>query len=99
MTIPFLAARTAADLSQSDLSDRARVSQRFVSDLDRGRVPRSLVLAARVARALGVTLDDLFPGAADVRLRRDTEGPQRRKRKVADGPVVVREGFDQREGA
>ena len=84
---PFAAARARAGLAQTEVAARTGVSQRLVSDYDQGHYPRSVVLAAKAARAVGLTLDEMFPGAADIDLQTQ-----------ADGPVVVREGFDQTDG-
>jgi len=65
---PFSVARARLDLAQTVVADRAGISQRLVSDYDRGHYPRSVVLAAKAARVVGLTLDEMFPGAADVAL-------------------------------
>lgn len=65
MSNPFQEARERAGLTQMKIAAAAGVSQRLVSELDRGHVPRSVILAAKVARAVGLSLDEMFPGAAD----------------------------------
>lgn len=80
-TPPFAAMRRAQKLTQQQIAKRSGASQRFVSDLDRGACPRSIVLAAKVARTLGVTIDELFPDAADRALP---------ERETDDGPEVDR---------
>lgn len=71
---PFHRARKARELSQVQVAEASGASQRAVSDLDRGYVPRSVILAARAGRVVGLTLEEMFPGAADLPLpRRDEE--------------------------
>ena len=87
-TPPFHRARKARDLSQVQVAKASGASQRSVSDLDQGYVPRSVILAARVGRVVGLSLDEMFPQAAELPLPpRGEDEPE--------GPVVVREGFDQ----
>lgn len=50
------------------LSAASGVPQRTISDFDRGRVPRTVVIAAKLARACGISLDEMFAGAADIDL-------------------------------
>lgn len=68
---PFAVARARIGLAQTEIAIRTGVSQRLVSDYDQGHYPRSVVLAAKAARAVGLTLDEMFPGAADVDLDRN----------------------------
>jgi transcriptional regulator with XRE-family HTH domain len=71
---PFAVARDRLNLAQTEVADRAGISQRLVSDYDRGHYPRSVVLAAKAAKIVGLTLDEMFPGAADVALDEQPEG-------------------------
>lgn len=52
-------ARQAARLSQTALADAVGATQQQVSHWESGRKEPSLYYAARLARALGVTLDEL----------------------------------------
>ena len=72
-TPPFHQARKARDLSQVQVAEASGASQRAVSDFDRGYVPRSVILAARVGRVVGLSLEEMFPGAADLPLPRRDE--------------------------
>ncbi len=47
-------------LSQEELADRARLHWTYVSDLERGRQTPTLDVVNRLARAVGVTLAELF---------------------------------------
>jgi putative transcriptional regulator len=53
-------ARTAAGLTQADLAERAGVSRKTVNTVENGVFIPSTVLALSLARALGVTVDELF---------------------------------------
>ena len=72
---PFRAARARLGLSQTEVANRAGVSQRAVSDLDNGHIARSVEVARAVARAVGLTLDEAFPDA---------------RFEIAEGPEVDR---------
>lgn len=88
MNTPFKAARKARGLTQVEIADKTGVSQRLVSTYDNGHIPESVALAARAAKAVGLTLDEMFPGAAEAPIARS-----------ADETTIEREGFDQTEGA
>lgn len=52
--------RRAREYSQEELADRAKIHQTYLSGVERGiRNPSALVLE-RIARALGVDIEDLF---------------------------------------
>jgi putative transcriptional regulator len=53
------AAREARGLTQSDLAARAHVAQAYLSYLEQDQRQPSLSIAARIARELGITLDEL----------------------------------------
>jgi DNA-binding XRE family transcriptional regulator len=55
-------ARLYAGLSQHELATAAGTSRATISSLERGRSTPSLALARSLARALGLTLDELFAG-------------------------------------
>lgn len=52
--------RTAAGLTQAELADRAGVSRKTVNTVENGVFVPSTVLALGLARALAVTVEDLF---------------------------------------
>jgi len=54
------ALRTAQRWSQEELAHRAAMHWTYISDLERGRQTPTLDLVNRLARALGLTLADLF---------------------------------------
>ena len=57
------ALRMARDWTQQDLSDRAGVRQPLISQLETGRKKDTLALIVqRLARALGVTVEELLDG-------------------------------------
>ena len=53
------AIRTKKGVSQDALSKRARMSQTFLSNVERGKADPSLSTLKRLATALGVTVCDL----------------------------------------
>jgi putative transcriptional regulator len=59
--------RAMRDLTQADLAELAGVTRRSVNAIEAGRMVPSVLLALRLARALGVTVDSLFSldGAPD----------------------------------
>jgi putative transcriptional regulator len=55
-------ARKIAGLSQADLAARAGVKQETISQLENGRIQRvSYETVGRIARALNVSVEELFP--------------------------------------
>ena len=48
------------EMTQQDLADRAKVTRQTIIALEAGRYVPSLLLAFRIARVFGVTIDDLF---------------------------------------
>ena len=55
--------RKEAELSQEKLAERAELSTVFISNVERGKDTISVDALARIAKALGVSLRDLFQGA------------------------------------
>jgi transcriptional regulator with XRE-family HTH domain len=53
------AARGACGLTQRDLADRAEIAEKYLSRLELGMATPSLHVAVRLARAVGVGLDEL----------------------------------------
>ena len=52
--------RTAADLTQQQLADQARIDVKYVADLEHGRRSPSLDVLGRLMEALDVAPSDLF---------------------------------------
>ena len=52
--------RVAAGLRQEDLAARTGVSRQTIISIERGRYNPSLELAWKLARTLGVTIEELF---------------------------------------
>jgi len=48
-------------LSAQAVAKRARLTPSYVSEIETGKKPGSLAAMAKIARALGVSLDDLVP--------------------------------------
>jgi putative transcriptional regulator len=61
--------RAMRDLTQAELAARAGVTRRSVNAIETGRMVPSVLLGLKLARALGVTIDELF------RLDGDTAEP------------------------
>ena len=53
-------ARAECDLSQSELARSAGVSRQTISSIETGQYCPSTLLAFRLARVLGVRVDELF---------------------------------------
>jgi putative transcriptional regulator len=56
------------DLTQADLAERAGITRASVNAIEGGRMIPSILLALRLARALGVSVDDLFSLSGEDRL-------------------------------
>lgn len=52
--------RAMRDLTQAELAARAGVTRRSVTAIETGRMVPSVLLGLKLARALDVTLDELF---------------------------------------
>ncbi len=52
--------RAQKGLTQQELADRAGVSRQTIISLERGRYNPSIILAFKLARLFGVTVEDLF---------------------------------------
>ncbi|HVR40813.1 MAG TPA: helix-turn-helix domain-containing protein [Thermoanaerobaculia bacterium] len=52
--------RAMRDLTQADLAAMAGVTRRSVNAIEAGRMVPSVLLALKLARALGVTLETIF---------------------------------------
>ena len=60
-------ARAERDLSQSELARSAGVSRQTISSIETGQYCPSTLLAFRLARVLGVRVDELFSLEGDGR--------------------------------
>ena len=52
--------RLARGLSQEDLADEAEVHRTYVSQVERGLRNPTITIIAKLAKGLGVTIQDLF---------------------------------------
>lgn len=52
--------RRSLDLSQEELAKKAGISRVYISNLERGEQNPSINLSLRLAKALGVTAEQLF---------------------------------------
>ena len=52
--------RARRDLTQADLAVMAGVTRRSVNAIETGRMVPSVLLALKIARALGVTVETIF---------------------------------------
>ena len=52
--------RRALDMSQEELGDKSDLNRGYISDIERGLRNPSLKVIDRVAKALGMELDELF---------------------------------------
>ena len=52
--------RKQAALSQEELAHRARIASSYLSDLERGRQSPTLDVVNRLARALRITMSEMF---------------------------------------
>ncbi len=52
--------RAICDLTQAELAEKAGVTRKSVNAIETGRMVPSVLLALKLANALGVTVDALF---------------------------------------
>ena len=52
--------RSQKGMTQQELADRVDVSRQTIISLERGRYNPSILLAHRLAREFGVTIEDVF---------------------------------------
>jgi putative transcriptional regulator len=52
--------RAMRDLTQADLATMAGVTRRSINAIETGRMVPSVLLALKIARALGVTVETIF---------------------------------------
>ncbi|MEP9414865.1 helix-turn-helix transcriptional regulator [Gordonia sp. VNQ95] len=62
---PVRVARTRNAMRQADLASAVGVSRQTIVSLERGDYAPSVYLALRIARALGATVEELFPLSDD----------------------------------
>jgi len=67
--------REAQGIPQHELARRAGVGRLFLSDVERAFASPTVPVAHRIAAALGVPLDEVFPGPAS-RDRLGSQAPQ-----------------------
>jgi len=60
--------RAMRDLTQADLAARAGITRASVNAVEGGRMIPSVLLALKLARALGVSVDDLFSLSGEERV-------------------------------
>jgi transcriptional regulator with XRE-family HTH domain len=60
--VPLAFWRKKRGKTQSQLAADIGVSQNFLSDLERGKAKGDVTLYAKLARYLGVQIEDLVPG-------------------------------------
>jgi transcriptional regulator with XRE-family HTH domain len=56
------AARVDRGLSQRDLAEQAEIADKYLSRIEVGAATPSVLVAFRIARAMGVRVDDLLVG-------------------------------------
>jgi putative transcriptional regulator len=52
--------RARLDLTQAELAERASVARKSINAIETGNMVPSIVLALKLARVLGVTVEELF---------------------------------------
>jgi len=69
--------RAIKNLTQADLADLAGITRASVNAIEGGRMTPSILLALKLAEALGVTVDELFR-LSKRRTEREHHSPQAR---------------------
>lgn len=64
LRIKFL--RNERKWSQEDLALEANINKNYISDLENGRRNPSLDILERIARAFGISLEELFKGIESI---------------------------------
>lgn len=70
--------RAMRDLTQADLAERAGMTRASVNAIEGGRMIPSVFLALKLARALGVSVDELFTLSGEDRLDHERASQVRR---------------------
>ena len=84
--------RVGLGWTQRELADRSGVPQSTLSLLESGHIPESVVIAARLAKSVGSSLDELFDGAAEMPLstrRHGRRGPGRGRKESFRGRAAT----------
>lgn len=68
--------RAMRELTQADLAERAGITRASVNAIEGGRMIPSVLLALKLARALGVSVDDLFRLSGEERSGHDPVGSE-----------------------
>ncbi len=68
--------RAIRDLTQADLAERAGITRASVNAIEGGRMVPSIHLALKLARALDVSVDELFSLSGDESSARWSAGSQ-----------------------
>ena len=61
---PILAFRNHRGMTLKELSDRTGIAAGYISEIERGLKPGSASALARIASALGTTIDVLYGGSS-----------------------------------
>lgn len=66
--------RAIRDLTQADLAERAGITRASVNAIEGSRMIPSILVALKLARALDVSVDELFRLSGEERFRDDSVG-------------------------
>lgn len=66
--------RAMHDLTQADLAERAGITRASVNAIEAGRMIPSVFLALKIARAMNVSVEDLFSLSSESKLGSDSFG-------------------------
>jgi putative transcriptional regulator len=66
--------RAIRNLTQADLAERAGITRASVNAIEGGRMIPSILLALKLARALNVSVDDIFSLSEDEQYEREPVG-------------------------
>ncbi len=58
--------RARMDLTQAELAERAGITRKSINAIETGQMVPSTILALKLARALGLTVEDLFALELDI---------------------------------
>lgn len=68
--------RAIRDLTQADLAERAGITRASVNAIEGGRMIPSIFLALKLARALNVSVDDIFSLSEEEQSEREPAGSE-----------------------
>lgn len=86
--------RKFRDLTARDLADAVGISPSYLSRIERGMRPLDTVLLRRIAEALRVAVDDLFPRDPTVAMMRIGRSDDQQIQKMIDFAQRLREDID-----